>query len=76
MSNPACLAASIVREISVAASADPRSVRAVWKGGRLRTMADARVRRALAERGYLVPVPLDDGSPILIAPLGGIGAAR
>ncbi len=44
------------RELAVRASADPRSIDKVLRGGRLRGMADDRVRAVLAEAGLLPPV--------------------
>lgn len=49
--------ASTLRELAVAASADPRTVRRVLLGERVRGMADDRIRRALVERGMPVPIP-------------------
>jgi len=53
---------SIVRELSVAASADPRSVQRVLRGERVRGMADGRIRRALAVRGLLPPQSAPSGA--------------
>jgi hypothetical protein len=45
-----------LRRIAVDADADPRSVRAVLRGRRLRGMVDDRVRRALQDHG-ITPLP-------------------
>lgn len=46
-----CVSAALLRELAVAASADPRSVQRVLRGETVRGMADGRIRRVLAERG-------------------------
>jgi hypothetical protein len=48
------LPASAIRELAVAASADPRSVQRVLRGESVRGMADDRIRRVLAERAIVV----------------------
>lgn len=45
-----------IRAIAVGADADPRTVRRVLSGERVRGMVDARIRRALAARGIVPPV--------------------
>jgi translation initiation factor 2 alpha subunit (eIF-2alpha) len=43
-----------IRSFAVAAEADPRSVRKVLRGDRLRGPVDRRIRRVLAEAGVAV----------------------
>ena len=47
-----------LRALAVAAHADPRSVRAVLRGHRLRGSVDTRVRAALEAQGIEAPVPI------------------
>jgi hypothetical protein len=47
------LGAGQVRELAVAASADPRTVVRVLRGERVRGLADARIRRVLKKRGIV-----------------------
>lgn len=46
-----------VRRLSVLADADPRSIRKVLRGGKVRGMAGERVRRVLEEHGYAPTAP-------------------
>jgi hypothetical protein len=46
--------AGTLREISVEASVDPRSVKRVLNGEHIRGMADARIRKVLHDRGIEV----------------------
>jgi hypothetical protein len=53
------LAAHLVRKVSVAAPADPRSIRKLLRGEPLSPMTAERIRRALEDLGlaHLVPSP-------------------
>ena len=57
------VSAGLLRELSVAASVDPRSLRRVLRGERVRGMADVRIRRELARRGIALPELPPEPSP-------------
>lgn len=60
------LDAASLRAIAVRASCDPRTVRAVLMGERVRPMTHARIRSALLEMGIPVPAAVSS-APVVMA---------
>jgi hypothetical protein len=50
-----------IRELSVKASCDPRTIEKLLRGERVRGMAGHRARQALAAAGVPVPAPREQG---------------